>query len=97
MATENLEKVQIKVKKPKFYRVLLHNDDYTTMEFVLSILETIFGKTPPEAQEIMLTVHQKGIGICGCYTYEVAESKVAKVTRLAKEKEHPLKCTMEPE
>ncbi len=85
------------VREPSMYRVLLHNDDYTTMEFVVEILMVVFNKTAETATEIMLNVHKKGIGICGVYTYEVAETKVGTVSRLAEENGFPLKCTMEEE
>lgn len=82
---------------PKRYKVLLHNDDYTTMEFVVMILQRIFHKSVQEARDIMLAVHSKGIGICGIYTYEVAETKVVQVKRFSKDHGFPLKCTCEPE
>jgi len=88
---------QERVKRPNMYKVLLHNDDYSTMEFVIHVLERYFFKTPEEAQEIMLTVHNEGQGVCGIYTFEVAESKVAQITRLARENGHPLKCSFEEE
>jgi len=84
-----------KVKKPSMYRVLLHNDDYTTMEFVVDILMHIFHKTFEDATRIMLNVHEKGIGLCGVYTYEVAETKVDTVHNLARDYGFPLKCSME--
>ena len=84
-----------KTKKPSMYNVLLLNDDYTPMEFVVMVLEKIFNKKQEEATQIMLHVHQKGIGICGTFTYEVAESKCKAVIDLAKKNEHPLQCTME--
>ena len=84
-----------KTKKPSMYNVLLMNDDYTPMEFVVMVLEKIFNKKQEEATRIMLHVHQKGIGICGTFTYEVAESKCKAVIDLAKKNEHPLQCTME--
>ena len=84
-----------KTKKPSMYNVLLMNDDYTPMEFVVIVLEKIFNKKQEEATQIMLHVHQKGIGICGTFTYEVAESKCKAVIDLAKKNEHPLQCTME--
>lgn len=84
-----------KVKRPKPWKVLLHNDDYTTMEFVVHILQKFFAKTRHEAQAIMLEVHTRGYGICGIYTFEVAESKKEKVTRYARENGHPLKCSIE--
>lgn len=86
-----------KVKKPSLYKVLLHNDDYTTMEFVVYVLQKHFGKSMEDAQGIMFKVHTEGVGVCGVFTYEVAESKVAKVMREAKENGHPLRCTTEPE
>ena len=88
---------EVKVKKPRRYKVMLHNDDYTTMEFVIYILQNVFGKTFEEAKTIMLSVHNKGIGVCGIYSYEIAESKSTKVEKLAKENGHPLMCTIEPE
>ncbi|MBF0299028.1 MAG: ATP-dependent Clp protease adapter ClpS [Oligoflexia bacterium] len=86
-----------KTELPKKYKVLLHNDDYTTMEFVVLILQKIFHKSLQEAQEIMLKVHRQGVGVCGVYGYEVAETKVMQVKRYSREHGHPLKCTMEPE
>ena len=88
-------KVREKTKKPSMYRVLLMNDDYTPMEFVVSILMGIFKKTQEEATTIMLNVHQTGIGTCGVYTFEVAETKVAQVMDAAKRNQHPLQCTLE--
>jgi len=88
---------QVKVKKPKKYKVILHNDDYTTMEFVIFILKVVFHKTTAEAESVMLEVHNKGRGVCGIYSYEVAETKSKKVEILAKEQSHPLICTIEPE
>ena len=86
-----------KIALPKKYKVLLHNDDYTTMEFVIFILQHVFQKSISEAERIMLEVHQKGIGLCGVYTFEIAESKVYKVQMLAQENGHPLMSTIEPE
>ncbi len=85
-----------KVKRPRQYKVLLHNDDYTTMEFVVYVLQRFFGKTSEEAQRIMLKVHTEGVGICGVYTHEIAETKVTQVSKAAKENGHPLMCSMEP-
>jgi ATP-dependent Clp protease adaptor protein ClpS len=85
------------VKEPSMYKVLLHNDDYTTMEFVVEILMMVFNRPLEQATRIMLNVHQKGIGVCGVYPFEVAETKVDTVIRLARENGHPLKCTMEKE
>jgi ATP-dependent Clp protease adaptor protein ClpS len=83
------------VSEPSMYKVLLHNDDYTTMEFVVQVLMLVFHKTIETATQIMLNVHQRGVGMCGLYTFEVAETKVESVTRMARENGHPLKCTME--
>jgi ATP-dependent Clp protease adaptor protein ClpS len=84
-------------KKPSLYRVLLLNDDYTPMEFVVEVLVRIFRKSPEDAAKIMLLVHQNGVGMCGVYTYEVAETKVAQVMDAARRSQHPLQCTMEKE
>lgn len=86
-----------RTKKPSLYRVLLLNDDYTPMEFVVYVLERFFQKNQEEATTIMLHVHQNGVGMCGVFTYEVAETKVAQVLDLARRHEHPLQCTMEKE
>lgn len=88
-------KTRTRTKKPSLYRVLLLNDDFTPMEFVVYVLERFFQKTPEEATTIMLHVHQHGVGVCGVFTYEVAETKVAQVMELARRNEHPLQCTME--
>lgn len=85
-----------RVRRPRLYKVLLHNDDYTTMEFVVKILSEVFHRSESEAVEIMLHVHRKGVGVAGVYPREVAETRVAKVARLAKDAEYPLLCTMEP-
>jgi len=85
------------VREPPMYRVLLHNDDYTTMDFVVEIIMLVFNKSPEEAVNIMLNVHRKGIGLCGVYTYEVSETKVETVHAIAREHGFPLKCTMEKE
>ena len=82
-------------KKPSMYNVLLMNDDYTPMEFVVMVLEKVFNKKNEDATQIMLHVHKNGIGVCGTFTYEVAESKCKAVMDLAKKNEHPLQCTME--
>lgn len=79
------------------YRVLLHNDDYTTMDFVVHVLEAVFHRDAEAAVRIMLNVHRGGTGVCGVYSAEVAETKVAAVHKLAEENEFPLKCSMEPE
>ena len=83
------------IREPSQYKVLLHNDDYTTMEFVVYVLMEVFHKPVEEATTIMLNVHERGVGVCGLYTYEIAETKVETVTRMARENGHPLKCTME--
>lgn len=88
-------KTRERTKKPSMYRVLLMNDDYTPMEFVVSVLMGIFKKTQEEATQIMLNVHQTGIGTCGVFTFEVAETKVAQVMDAAKRNQHPLQCTLE--
>ncbi|MEJ0059684.1 MAG: ATP-dependent Clp protease adapter ClpS [Terricaulis sp.] len=90
-------KTRTRTKKPSLYRVLILNDDYTPMEFVVYVLERFFSKTREEATTIMLHVHQNGVGVCGVFTYEVAETKVAQVLDLARRNEHPLQCTMEKE
>ena len=86
---------KLKTKKPSMYNVLLLNDDYTPMEFVIIVLEGIFNKKQEEATQIMLHVHKNGAGLCGTFTYEVAESKCKAVMDIAKKNEHPLQCTME--
>ncbi len=88
-------RTRAKTKRPSLYRVMLLNDDYTPMEFVVFILERFFNKNREEATRIMLHVHQKGVGLCGVYTYEVAETKVAQVLDMAQRNEHPLQCVME--
>jgi len=90
-------KTLTRTKKPSLYRVLILNDDYTPMEFVVYVLERFFNKSREEATTIMLHVHQNGVGVCGIFTYEVAETKVAQVLDLARRSEHPLQCTMEKE
>ena len=90
-----LTKPKTKPKKPSMYKVLLLNDDYTPMEFVVHVLERIFRKTQEEATQIMLHVHHKGVGICGVYTFEVAETKVVQVIDYARKHQHPLQCTLE--
>ena len=91
------KKTESQTKRPRLYKVLLHNDDYTTMEFVTSILQFVFHHSDVEATAIMLNIHRTGIGMAGVYTHEIAETKVAQVMEYARKAEYPLQCTMEPE
>ena len=86
-----------RTKKPSMYKVLMLNDDYTPMEFVVDVLQHIFQKNREEATQIMLHVHQKGVGVCGVYTYEIAETKVTQTVDYARKNQHPLQCTLEKE
>ena len=88
-------RTRAKTKKPSLYRVLLLNDDFTPMEFVVVVLETFFSKNRDQATEIMLHVHNNGVGECGVFTYEVAETKVTQVMDFAQKHQHPLQCVME--
>ncbi|MEP2533712.1 ATP-dependent Clp protease adapter ClpS [Shimia sp.] len=88
---------RIKTKRPPLYKVMLLNDDYTPMEFVVHILERFFGMTHAEAFEIMLTVHKKGLAVVGVFSHEIAETKVTQVMDFARRHQHPLQCTMEKE
>jgi ATP-dependent Clp protease adaptor protein ClpS len=90
-----VEEARPKLKRPPLYRVLLLNDDYTPMEFVVEVLQIIFGMDRPTATRVMLEVHTKGKGVCGVYVYEIAETKVAQVTSYAQQHQHPLLCTLE--
>ena len=90
-------RTRAKTKKPSLYKVLLLNDDYTPMEFVVHILEKFFAKSREDAEEVMLHVHRHGVGICGVFTFEVAETKVAQVIEFSRRHQHPLQCTMEKE
>ena len=90
-----VEEAKPKVKRPPLFRVVLINDDYTPMEFVVDILESIFGMERTRATQVMLEVHTKGKGVCGVYDYGIAETKVAQVMSIAKQHQHPLLCTME--
>ena len=90
-------KDDIEIIKPKLYKVILHNDDYTSMDFVVMIITEVFAKSASEATKIMYDVHNKGKGIVGVYTYDIALTKIEKVTAIAKEYEFPLKCSAEPE
>ena len=86
---------KVRAKKPSMYRVMLHNDDFTPMDFVVDVLQVIFLKNKSEATKIMLDVHQKGMGLCGIYPYDIAETKVTLVSEEAQKNEYPLKCTLE--
>jgi ATP-dependent Clp protease adaptor protein ClpS len=94
---EVLERTRHQAKEPELYKVLLLNDDYTTMDFVIEVLETIFNKTPAEAYRIMMAVHTQGKGLCGLYPHEIAETKVSSVIELARSNGFPLLAAMEPE
>lgn len=93
--TGTITLTRTKTKKPSLYKVLLLNDDYTPMEFVVYVLQLFFQKSAEEATRIMLHVHQNGVGICGVFTYEVAETKVTQVMDMARRHDHPLQCTLE--
>jgi ATP-dependent Clp protease adaptor protein ClpS len=90
-----LREAEPKLKRPPLYRVILLNDDYTPMEFVVEVLESVFAMERSQATRVMLEVHTKGKGICGVFSYEIAETKVAQVTSVAQQQQHPLLCTME--
>ena len=92
-----LDKEKVRLEPPKKYNVVFYNDDYTPMEFVVLILQRFFGHNTQTAQKIMLHVHQKGVGVCGVYTYEVAETKINQVMTFARQNEHPLQLQMEKE
>jgi ATP-dependent Clp protease adaptor protein ClpS len=94
---EVLERKKEQTKRPELYKVLLLNDDYTTMDFVVEVLETIFNKQPAEAYRIMMMVHTQGKGLCGVYPHEIAETKVEAVVNIARDHGFPLKAAMEPE
>ena len=94
--TQVITRTRPKTQKPQQYKVLLLNDDYTPMEFVVQVLEDVFKKGREDAYTIMLHVHQKGVGVCGVYTFEIAETKVTQVMDMAVEHGHPLQCTLEP-
>ena len=96
-STDVIVKTRTKPKTPSMYKVLMLNDDYTPMEFVVHVLEKFFGKNRSDATRIMLHVHQRGVGVCGVFTYEVAESKVSTVIDYARRHQHPLQCTLEKE
>jgi len=96
-STDVIVKSKPKTKTPSMYKVLMLNDDYTPMEFVVHVLEKFFGKNRADATRIMLHVHQRGVGICGIFTYEIAETKVTQVIDYARRNQHPLQCTLEKE
>lgn len=92
-----LEKTRLETKEPTLYKVVLHNDDYTTMDFVVQILETVFHKSPAEAFHVMMKVHVEGRGLCGLYPYDIAETKVSTVHELARDAGFPLRASLEEE
>jgi ATP-dependent Clp protease adaptor protein ClpS len=94
--SEVVEKSDQRLKEPEMYKVVLHNDHYTTMEFVVEVLMVVFHKEVPDATRIMLDVHKKGRGVVGVYTWDVASTRATRVHRIAKEREFPLRCTVEP-
>ena len=96
-SSETLTKTRQKLEKPKLYKVILLNDDYTPMEYVVKLLKMVFSRNEEDAVNIMLMVHKKGSGVCGVYTKEIAETKVFTVEKMAKNDQHPLKCIMEQE
>ncbi len=85
------------VKKPKLYKVIMHNDDYTTMEFVIFCLQNFFGKTYEQAEQLMMQIHTEGAAVCGVFTFEIAEAKAEKVMKSAEREGHPLRCSVEGE
>ncbi len=91
------EKTDLRIKKPSLYRVILHNDDYTTMEFVVEVLMTVFHHPQAGAVRVMLDVHRRGRGVCGIYPHDIAQTKAARVLKMAREREFPLMATVEPE
>ena len=93
--TDLIEEVDHELREPDMFRVLLHNDHYTTMEFVIEVLRVVFHKSIIEATKIMLDVHRKGIGVVGTFTYDIAQTRAARVTQMAREREFPLRCTVE--
>ena len=95
--TAVISRAKPELKEPSMYRVLLHNDDFTPMDFVIDVLRSFFGKGPEESNKIMLEVHNNGIGLCGVYPREIAETKAVLVSEKARENQYPLKCTFEKE
>ena len=96
-STQVIVKPKKKLQKPKLFKVILLNDDYTPMEYVVTLLKAVFNKSETDAVNIMLMIHNKGSGVCGIFTKDVAETKVFTVLKMAKHDQHPLKCIMEPE
>lgn len=94
---ETLTAARAETREPQRYRVLMHNDHYTPMDFVVQILRSVFHKPAVEAEEIMLTVHYRGVGVCGCYPAQIAETKVKRVHSEARAAGYPLRCSLEPE
>lgn len=94
--TGTITVVKTELSRPKMFKVLMHNDDYTTMEFVIAVLKKFFNKTDDQAHDIMMKVHLEGLGICGIYTYEIAESKSEKVNKYSRDHGHPLTTSFEP-
>ncbi|WP_456385421.1 ATP-dependent Clp protease adapter ClpS [Desulfolithobacter sp.] len=92
---ETLTRNQEELQEPPLYKVLLHNDDYTTMDFVVMILQSVFGKDTAEATRIMLNVHHQGVGVAGIYTREIGETKIAVVHQMARKSQYPLRCSLE--
>ena len=95
--TSIITQEKVELKKPKLFKVILLNDDYTPMEYVVNLIKVVFRKNESEAVNIMLMVHKKGSGVCGIFTKEIAETKVETVLKMAKSDQHPLKCIMEPD
>jgi ATP-dependent Clp protease adaptor protein ClpS len=95
--SDTIAKVETKLRPPSMYKVLLHNDDYTPMDFVIDVLQRFFRLDNQKATEVMLNIHYKGVGICGTFSAEIAETKVMQVMNDARQNEHPLRCSMEKE
>jgi len=93
--TRAAEESRTQQVQPPLFKVLMHNDDYTTMEFVVRMLETVFHKSPPEANRIMLNIHVQGLGVCGVFPHEIAETKIERVHQTARREGHPLRCSLE--
>ena len=97
METNIKEKIEIKIKKPKMYKVIMHNDDYTSMEFVIMVLVEVFNKKVPEATQVMYDVHKKGVGVAGVYAYDIANTKIIQAENLAQLEGYPFKLSLEEE